>query len=48
MVFDFESVRDQSKKPCFQKCSCPVKHIWHKNLSVKSVYTKETWEYFKQ
>ena len=48
MAFDFESVIDQSKKACFHKCSCPLKHIRHKNLPVKSVYTKKTGEYFKQ
>ena len=47
MAFDFEKVTDQSKKPCFHKCSYPVKHIRHKNLPVKSVYTKKTGEYSK-
>ena len=42
MALDFESVTDQSKKACFHKCSCPVKHIRYKNLPVKSVYTKKT------
>ena len=48
MVFDFEIVTEQSKMVCFRKYSCPVKHIVHKNLPVKSVYTKKAGEYFKQ
>ena len=48
MVFDSESVTEQSKMACCHKYSCPVKHIRHKNLPVKSVYTKKAGEYFKQ
>ena len=47
MVFDFESMTEQSKMTCFHKCLCPVKHIRHKNLPVKSGYTKKTGESFK-
>ena len=47
MVFDLESVTEQSKIACFHKYSCLVKCIIHKNLPVKSAYTKKA-EYFKQ
>ena len=48
MVFDFESVTEQSKMSCFDKYSCSVKQIRHKNLPFNSVYTKKAHEYIKQ
>ena len=48
MVFDFESVTEQSKMSSFHKYSCSVKHIRHKNLLVNSVYTKKAHECIKQ
>ena len=48
MAFDFERMTEQSKMACFHIGSCPVKHIRHKNLPVKSVYTTKAGEYFKQ
>ena len=48
MVFDFVSVTVKSKMACLHKYSCLVKYIRHKNLPVKSVYTKTAREYFKQ